>query len=108
MAASDHLNKAQFHGTKAELSPGDLIEPNKYPKSYQPYGEDSDPEPRKHTYLTSRQAYVTEHYGPNVYHVEPTGPVSHDPEYKHKAMLRSEHPLRVVRQVSRNWGEPVE
>jgi len=104
MAASDHLSRRQFHGTSAELSPGDLIEPNKYPPSYDPWG---DGKPRDHTYLSPRRQYVTENYGPNVYHVEPTGPVSHDPEYSNKAMLRSKDPLRVVRKVSANWGEEV-
>jgi hypothetical protein len=110
MAASDYLSRPQFHGTPAALSPGDLIEPNKYP----PTTPDPDirgskaSEPRKHVHFTSRQDYVTEHYGPNVYHVETTGPVSHDPEYSNKRMLRSAHPLRVVRQVSHSWGTPAE
>jgi hypothetical protein len=56
-------------------------------------------------YLSSRRAYLTEHYGPNLYEVKPTGPVTRDPEYSNRRMLRSKYPLRVVRKVSRNWGE---
>jgi hypothetical protein len=103
MSASDHLGQ-QFHGTPSELQPGDMIEPGKHPRSHNPYGQDLPP--RDHVYLSSRRAYVTEHYGPNVYQVEPTGPVTRDPEYKSPKMLRSEHPLRVVKKVSANWGEP--
>jgi rifampin ADP-ribosylating transferase len=112
MAASNHLGMQFYHGSPAELRPGDLIEPNKYPQSHPDSGIPGDPTPRPHTYLTPRREYVTEHYGPNVYHVEPTGPISHDPEYSHQnrsrnpknRMYRSSAPLRVIRQVSRSWG----
>ena len=98
-----------YHGTKAELAPGDLIEPNKYP----PTTPDPDirgekgGQPREHTCFSPRKNYITEHYGPNVYEVEPTGDYTRDPEYtSSRTMFRSTHPLRVVRQVSRDWGVP--
>jgi hypothetical protein len=72
-----------YHGTKAELAPGDLIEPNKYP----PTTPDPDirgekaGQPREHTYFSPRKNYISEHYGPNVYEIEPVGDYSRDPEY---------------------------
>lgn len=98
-----------YHGTKAELAPSDLIEPNKYP----PTTPDPDirgekaGQPREHTYFSPRKNYITEHYGPNVYEVEPVGGYTRDPEYaSSRTMFRSRNPLRVVRQVSRDWGLP--
>jgi hypothetical protein len=72
-----------YHGTKADLAPGNLIEPNKYP----PTTPDPDirgekaGQPREHTYFSPRKNYVTEHYGPNVYKIEPAGDYTRDPEY---------------------------
>jgi 8-oxo-dGTP diphosphatase len=93
-----------YHGTDKELNPDDLIEAGKYAPS-QPWGSR---EPRDHVYFSDRKQYLTEHYGPNIYEVEPTGPHSHDPEYNNRRMRRSKHPLRVVRKVSGDWGSPVE
>jgi ADP-ribose pyrophosphatase YjhB (NUDIX family) len=95
-----------YHGTKAELEPGDLIEPGKYPPTMPDpdiRGEHAD-EPREHVYFTPRKQYITEHYGPNVYQVEPTGDYTRDPEYGSRTMFRSKAPLRVVRKVTRDWG----
>jgi Rifampin ADP-ribosyl transferase len=89
--------KRWYHGTSAELRPGDLIEPRKYPPSHK---DAESREPRDHAYFSNRLQYITEHYGPNVYEIEPTGPATHDPEYRHPGMRRSEYPLRVVRRVS--------
>ena len=97
-----------YHGTSAELEPGDLIEPGKHPKSYQPWGDEEDAKPREHTYFSPRKSYITEHYGPNVYEVEPQGEYTRDPEYNSNKMFRSRHPLRVVRRVTRDWGLPHE
>lgn len=97
-----------YHGTAAELQPGDLIEPGKHPKSFPSSDEEWRNVPRDHVYFTNRRRYVTEYYGPNLYEVEPTGPHTHDPEYRDRQMRRSQHPLRVVRKVSEGWGRPIE
>jgi 8-oxo-dGTP pyrophosphatase MutT (NUDIX family)/GNAT superfamily N-acetyltransferase len=91
---------AWYHGTSAELSSGDMISTGHAP-SHNPWDEDL--QPRSHVYLSDHLPYVTEHYGPHVYEVDPTGPITHDPEYGHyrnRKMMRSEHPLKVVRKVS--------
>ena len=95
-----------YHGTEAELNPGDLIEPNKHPPSHP--DDPADPKPREHTYFSPRKNYVTEHYGPNVYEVEPQGEYTRDPEYNSRTMFRSKHPLRVVKKVTKEWGLPHE
>ncbi len=98
-----------FHGTSAELEPGDLIEPGKYPPSHDPEGGGpGEGKPREHTYFSPRKSYVTEHYGPNVYEVEPAGEFTHDSEYDNRTMYKSRHPLRVVRKVTKEWGLPHE
>jgi hypothetical protein len=108
MTASDHLSPGQFfHGTHAELNSGDLIEPGKHPKSYQPYKDAPDLQSRDHVYFSNRRQYLAEYYGPNLYQVEPTGPHTRDPEYSDRRMRRSKDPLRVVRKVSKDWGEPL-
>jgi hypothetical protein len=68
MTASDHLGPQFYHGTPAELNPGDLIEPGKHARSYPETPADAG-KPRDHVYLTSRKAYVQEHYGPRGYSV---------------------------------------
>jgi len=95
-----------YHGTKAELEPGDLIEPGKYPPTVPDpdIRGDRAGEPRDWTYFSSRRQYVTEHYGPNVYQVEPTGDCTRDREYNNPRMLKSKAPLQVIRKVTRNWG----
>jgi len=97
-----------YHGTSKELQPDDLIEANKYPRSHQPYGTEEEKKPRDHVYFSSDRQYVAEHYGPNLYEVDPVGGHSRDPEYGSAKMRRSKDPLRVVRKVSEDWGNPIE
>jgi hypothetical protein len=93
-----------YHGTKADLEPGDLIRPGTHPPTW----PDESDEPRQHVYFSPRLNYVTENYGPNVYEVEPTGDYTHDAEYNNRRMFKSVHPLRVVRQVSGKGSLPKE
>lgn len=66
MAAADHLSSPQFyHGTKAELSPGDLIHPN----HTVPMGAGGHGDFVWSTPVKSDAAM----YGGNTYQVEPTG-----------------------------------
>ena len=85
MAASDHLSGAQFfHGTNAELEPGDYLTPN----GANAYGRLEDESSRRHVYFTADPYHA---YGyalraqqqrggaANVYQVAPTGKTEADP-----------------------------
>ena len=95
-----------FHGTKADLKPGDLLEP----------GHSSNFGERKranYIYLTATLDAATwgaelgEGQGPGrIYRVEPTGPFEDDPNLTDKKFpgnptrsYRTEAPLRVVDEV---------
>ena len=111
MAAIDHLSTQRFyHGTKADLKPGDLIKPGHAPN----FGR------RKRTttyvYLTGTLdaaiwgAELALGEGPGrVYVVEPTGPIMDDPNLTDKKFpgnptqsYRSREPLRVTGEVT-DW-----
>ncbi|UOQ52485.1 NAD(+)--rifampin ADP-ribosyltransferase [Hymenobacter cellulosivorans] len=96
-----------YHGTKADLQPGDLIEP----------GFNSNYGQRKkatYVYLTATLdaatwgAELAQGAGPGrIYHVEPTGPLEDDPNLTDKKFpgnptksYRSRHPLRVCGEVT--------
>lgn len=109
MSAHDHLSPVQFyHGTHAQLSPGDYIEPG-HPGNF----DASSPE---HVYFTphveSARNYAfslgafREPPSEHTYEVETTGEHELDPEAigsfvppSLKDARRSRSPLRVVREV---------
>ena len=104
-----------FHGTKADLNPGDLIEP----------GFNSNYGQRKKAawvFLTATLdaaiwgAELALGEGrQRIYLVEPTGPIENDPDLTDKKFpgnptqsYRSTHPLRVVGEVAWWQGHPAE
>ena len=116
MAAIDDLSSQRFyHGTKADLKPGDLIEP----------GYNSNYGKRKkaaYVYLTATLdaatwgAELALGEGPGrIYMVEPTGPIEDDPNLTDKKYpgnptqsSRSREPLRVTGEVTEWQGHPPE
>lgn len=102
-----------FHGTKADLQPGDLIEPG-YNSNY---GQNKN---AKYIFLTATLDAAI--WGAElalgdgrqrIYLVEPTGPIEDDPDLTDKKFpgnptksFRSTHPFKVVGEVV-NWqGHP--
>lgn len=98
-----------YHGTKANLKPGDLIEPG-YNSNY------GQRKKASYVYLTATLDAATwgaelaqgEGRG-RIYIVEPTGPIEDDPNLTDKKFpgnptksFRSRHPLRVTGEVS-DW-----
>jgi rifampin ADP-ribosylating transferase len=98
-----------YHGTKADLKPGDLISPG-YRSNY------------GHAERTSRWVYMTATLSPlgaelargdgpgRLYIVEPTGPFVDDPDLTDKKFpgnptksYRSRYPLRVLGEIT-DWG----
>ena len=106
----DLRNKRFYHGTRAELAPGDMIEP----------GNSSNVGERDrmttYVFLTPNldeavwdaELAVGESTG-RVYIVEPTGPIEEDPDLTNKKFrgnptksYRSQEPLRVKGEI-KNW-----
>lgn len=95
-----------FHGTKAQLRPGDLLAAG-FPSNYRPEII------MNHIYFTALRdgaGLAAEIAGmdgtPHVYEVEPTGEFENDPNVTDKKFpgnptrsYRSTHPLRVIREV---------
>ncbi len=116
MAAVDDPNAQRFyHGTKADLKPGELIEP----------GYNSNYGKRKkaaYVYLTATLdaatwgAELALGEGPGrIYVVEPTGPIEDDPNLTDKKYpgnptksYRSRDPLRVMGEITDWQGHPPE
>lgn len=107
---SQHL----YHGTKADLKPGDLIKPGHRPN----FGKLD----RKTTYVYLTGTLDAATWGAElalgegrgrIYTVEPTGPIEDDPNLTDKKFpgnptksYRSREPLRVLGEVT-NWqGHP--
>lgn len=110
MAAIDDLNSQRFyHGTKADLNPGDLIEPG-YNSNYG--------KRKKAAYVYLTATLVAAAWGAElalgeepgrIYIVEPTGPIEDDPNLTDKRYpgnptksYRSQDPLRVTGEVT-DW-----
>jgi rifampin ADP-ribosylating transferase len=98
-----------YHGTKAVLKPGDLLEPG-YSSNY------GERRKANYAYLTATldaatwgaELAVGDEPG-RIYCVEPTGPIENDPNLTDKKFpgnptrsYRTQHPLRVVGEVL-NW-----
>ena len=113
--ATDDLSPQRFyHGTKADLKAGDLIEPSHPPADS---GEDQT---TGYVYLTgtldaaSWQAELTPGKGPGrIYIVEPTGPIEDDPEPPDKKYpvptksYRSREPVQVTGECTDAQGHPL-
>jgi rifampin ADP-ribosyltransferase len=105
MSAQDNMNPQQFfHGSRADLNVGDMIEPG-MPGNWAASS-------RQHVYFTPDEKVahgfarrIGKTYGeddpPHVYTVEPTGKYTNDRDYEGPA-FKSKSPLRVTakREVS--------
>jgi len=95
-----------YHGTKADLKPGDLLEPG-YSSNY------GERKKANYVYLTATldaaiwgaELAVGDEPG-RIFRVEPTGPIEDDPNLTDKKFpgnptrsYRTQHPLRVVDEV---------
>jgi hypothetical protein len=111
MATTEDRGSQQFfHGTKADLKPGDLIEPGQPPNFGKPERTTT------YVYLTATLdaatwgAELSLGEGPGrIYIVEPTGPIMDDPNLTDKKFpgnptksYRSREPLRVIGEVT-DW-----
>jgi hypothetical protein len=116
MAASDDLNSQRYyHGTKADLKPGDLIEPG-YNSNY------GNRKKAAYVYLTATLGAATWGAelalgeGPGrIYMVEPTGPIEDDPNLTDKKYpgnptksYRARDPLRVTGEITDWQGHSAE
>jgi len=110
MAVTDDLSsQTLYHGTRADLKPGDLIEPG-YASNY------GKKKKAIYVYLTGTLdaatwgAELAQGEGPGrIYIVEPTGPIMDDPNLTDKKFpgnptksYRSKEPLRVTGEV-KDW-----
>lgn len=109
MTTDDRIPQRFFHGTKADLRPGDLIEPG-YASNYGKRKKAS------YVYLTATMdaatwgAELAQGEGPGrIYEVEPTGPIMDDPNLTDKKYpgnptksYRSRELLRVTGEVT-DW-----
>jgi rifampin ADP-ribosylating transferase len=113
MAAADAVSPQRFYlGTKADLKPGDLVEPGGSP-------DDGNPETTSFVYLTSAfdaaawEAELAPGEGPGrIYMVEPTGAIMDDPDSRDRKLAgpaktyRSRDPLRVTGECTDSHGHP--
>ncbi|HEX9105891.1 MAG TPA: NAD(+)--rifampin ADP-ribosyltransferase, partial [Longimicrobiales bacterium] len=110
LSAFDTAQPTEFyHGTRADLKPGDLLEPGR-PSNY---GERNA---AAFVYLTGSLdtaawgAELAAGDGPGrIYVVQPTGPIMEDPDLTRTGSnptrsYRSEHPLRVIGEYTGAWG----
>ncbi len=116
MTATDDLNSPRYyHGTRADLKPGDLIGPG-YRSNY------GTRKQAKYVYLTGTLdaaiwgAELAQGEGPGrIYTVEPTGPIADDPNLTDKKFpgnptrsYRSREPLRVTGECTDWQGHSAE
>lgn len=108
-STGDLYSQEFYHGTKANLKPGDLIEPG-YHSNY------GSRKKANYIYLTASLdaatwgAELAVGEGPGrIYIVEPTGPIEDDPNLTDKKYpgnptksYRSRHPLRVYGEI-KDW-----
>lgn len=113
MSSSDLLSQTFYHGTRADLKPGDLIGPG-YASNF------GAGKKATYVYLTATLdaatwgAELAAGDGPGrIYIVEPTGPIMDDPNLTDKKFpgnptksYRSREPLRVTGEVSDWQGHP--
>jgi rifampin ADP-ribosylating transferase len=113
--SADSASPQYFHGTKAALKPGDLIEAGRRSN----YGTRK---PAAYVYLTATLdaatwgAELAVGEGPGrIYVVEPTGPLEDDPNLTNKKFpgnptrsYRTRHPLRITGEVTDWKGHPPE
>ncbi|MBC3918253.1 NAD(+)--rifampin ADP-ribosyltransferase [Undibacterium sp. CY18W] len=114
--ATEDLSLQQlYHGTRADLKPGDLIEPG-YASNF------GQRKKANHVYLTATLdaaiwgAELAQGEGPGrIYIVEPTGTIADDPNLTDKKFpgnptksYRSREPLRVTGEVTDWQGHPSE
>ena len=108
VAANDLTSQRLYHGTRADLKPGDLIAPG--------YNSNFGNRKANHAYLSATLDAAT--WGAElalgeapgrIYIVEPTGPIHDDPNLTDKKFpgnptksYRSREPLRVVGEVT-DW-----
>lgn len=115
VAADSQESGPFYHGTRADLLPGDLLEPG-YSSNY------GDRKKANFLYLTATLdaatwgAELAVGAGPGrIYRVEPTGPIEDDPNLTDKRFpgnptksYRTRQPLRVVGEVLDWEGHPAE
>lgn len=116
IASADNTSAQNYyHGTKANLEPGHLIEPG-YNSNY------GQRKKASYVYLTATLdaaiwgAELALGEGPGrIYTVEPTGPIEDDPNLTDKKYpgnptksYRSQHPLRVKGEITDWQGHPLE
>ncbi len=115
MTINNQPSEQLYHGTKANLNPGDLIEPGFNSN----YGQRNK---AKYIYLTATLDAAT--WGAElawgegrerIYIVEPTGPIEDDPNLTDKKFpgnptksYRSLHPLRVIGELTVWQGHSAE
>lgn len=88
----DERQTSLYHGTRADLKPGDLIEPG-HPGNFV--------RRMKHVYAADKPEGATQ-YGANLYEVVPTGPVGHRADARAEmGYYASEWPLQVVRKIDK-------
>ncbi len=109
MVAKDNVISGPFyHGTKADLKPGDLITPG-YRSNYG-HGKRTSPWVYMTATLSPLGAELAQGDGPGrLYIVEPTGPFMDDPDLTDKKFpgnptksYRSRYPLRVIGEIT-DW-----
>lgn len=111
-----NLQAAQFfHGTDRHISNGQIEAGHGGQWDTVAPGGEQTYSSHKYSYATTDPEIARDHaagssptesalYGgrlPRVYQVEPTGHVLRDPEDKGEGLFMSEHPWRIVREVSR-------
>jgi len=114
-AAAGVFSQSYFHGTKADLRPGDVIEVGRASNF-------SDERPLSWVYFSSTLdaaiwgAELAAGSAPQrIYVVEPTGPIFDDPNLTDKKFpgnptlsYRSREPLRIIAEVTHWQGHPPE
>lgn len=114
-ASATVFAQTYFHGTKADLRPGDLIEPGYHSN----FGQGKQ---ARYIFLSATLdaaiwgAELAVGEGrERIYLVEPTGPIEDDPDLTDKKFpgnptksYRSTHPFRIVGEVIHWQGHPVE